>query len=130
MIKNIKEIHPKTLLLFKVGAFCESYGKDAYILSYLFNYQINQKGKNNISKIGFSKKSISKVLSKLEEQKIDYLLIDVRTFKNIKILSKQVENFIFTASTKCDINRDNLFSTFGAFKFISKNLNTKNFTLN
>jgi hypothetical protein len=27
---------------------------------------------------------------------------------------------MFTASTKCDINRDNLFSTFGAFKFLGK----------
>ena len=76
MVKNIKEIHPKTLLLFKVGAFCESYGRDSYIISYLFDYQIKQK--NDIFKVGFSKKAIPRVLSKLEEQKIDYLLIDVR----------------------------------------------------
>lgn len=78
MVKNIKEIHPKSLLLFKVGAFCEGYGKDLYIISYLFNYQVRQNGKNNISKVGFSKKAIPSVISKLEEQKIDYLLIDVR----------------------------------------------------
>ena len=51
MVKNIKEIHPKSLLLFKVGAFCEGYGKDSYIISYLFNYQVRQKGKDNISKV-------------------------------------------------------------------------------
>ena len=78
MVKNIKEIYPKALLLFKVGAFCEVYGKDSYIISYLFNYQVRQNGKNNISKVGFSKKAIPSVISKLEEQKIDYLLIDVR----------------------------------------------------
>lgn len=78
MVKNIKEIHPKSLLLFKVGAFCEEYGKDSYIISFLFNYQVRQNGKNNISKVGFSKKAIPSVISKLEEQKIDYLLIDVR----------------------------------------------------
>ena len=50
-VKNIKEIHPKSLLLFKVGAFCEGYGKDSYIISYLFNYQVRQKGKDNISKV-------------------------------------------------------------------------------
>ena len=44
MVKNIKEIHPKSLLLFKVGAFCEAYGKDSYIISYLFDYQVRQKG--------------------------------------------------------------------------------------
>lgn len=78
MVKNIKEIHPKSLLLFKVGAFCEVYGKNSYIISYLFNYQVRQNGKNNILKVGFSKKAIPSVISKLEEQKIDYLLIDVR----------------------------------------------------
>ena len=80
MVKNIKEIHPKSLLLFKVGAFCEGYGKDSYIISYLFNYQVRQNGKNNISKVGFSKKAIPSVISKLEEQKIDYLLIDVNVW--------------------------------------------------
>ncbi len=73
--KKYKRNTPKTLLIFKVGAFCESYGKDSYILSYLFNYQIKPKGKDNISKIGFSKKAIPRVLSKLEEHKIDYLVV-------------------------------------------------------
>ena len=41
MVENIKEIHPKTILLFKVGAFCESYGKDSYLLSYFFDYENN-----------------------------------------------------------------------------------------
>lgn len=47
MVKNIKEIHPKSLLLFKVGAFCEAYGKDSYIISYLFDYQVRQKDVND-----------------------------------------------------------------------------------
>lgn len=63
---------------YEFNKFCESYGKDSYILSYLFNYQIKPKGKDNISKTGFSKKAIPRVLSKLEEHKIDYLVIDVR----------------------------------------------------
>ena len=89
MVKNIKEIHPKSLLLFKVGAFCEVYGKDSYIISYLFNYQVRQNWKNNILKVGFSKKAIPSVISKLEEQKIDYLLIDVR---NNYYVDKKFEN--------------------------------------
>ena len=39
MVKNIKEIQSKTILLLKVGAFYESYGKDSYILSYLLGYE-------------------------------------------------------------------------------------------
>ena len=78
MVRNIKEIHPMAVILLKVGAFCEAYGRDSYILSYLFGYQVKQKGDNDIPKTGFSKKALPKVLSKLEEEKIDYLLLDVR----------------------------------------------------
>lgn len=77
MVENIKEIHPKTILLFKVGAFCESYGKDSYLLSYFFDYE-NKEVKNGVYKVGFSKKAIPKVMARLEEEKIDYLLLDVR----------------------------------------------------
>ena len=35
MAKNIKEVHPDTLVCYKVGAFVNCYGKDAYILSFL-----------------------------------------------------------------------------------------------
>lgn len=58
MVENIKEIHPKTILLFKVGAFCESYGKDSYLLSYFFDYE-SKEVKNGVYKVGFSKKAIS-----------------------------------------------------------------------
>ena len=51
MVRNIKEIHPKTLLIFKVGAFCESYGKDSYIISYLFGYKL--KKIENMTMCGF-----------------------------------------------------------------------------
>ena len=73
MVKNIKEIQSKTILLLKVGAFCESYGKDSYILSYLLGYEIKEV-KDGIYKVGFSKKAIKKVIAKLEEEKIDFLL--------------------------------------------------------
>ena len=63
MVKNIKEIQSKTILLLKVGAFCESYGKDSYILSYLLGYEIKEI-KNGIYKVGFSKKSNSKIRRK------------------------------------------------------------------
>ncbi len=74
MVRNIKEIHPRAVILLKVGAFCEAYGRDSYILSYLFGYQVKQKGNNDIPKTGFSKKALPKVLSRLEEEKIDFSL--------------------------------------------------------
>lgn len=77
MAKNIKEIHPEFVALFKVGSFYHAYGKDAYIMSYLFNYQMKMK-KDNIYEIGFPKDTISRITAKLENEKINYMLIDTR----------------------------------------------------
>lgn len=77
MIKNIKEIHSKDLCLFKMGSFYHAYGKDAYILSYLFGYKIKEIG-NLHKECGFPSGTISKVIAKLENNQINYLLIDRR----------------------------------------------------
>lgn len=40
MVKAIKQIHTKDVVLFKVGSFYQTYSKDAYIISYLFDYEL------------------------------------------------------------------------------------------
>lgn len=40
MVKTIKKVENQTLLLIEVGKFIYAYGKDAYIISYIFNYKI------------------------------------------------------------------------------------------
>lgn len=77
MVKAIKQIHPKDLVLFKIGVFYHSYSKDAYILSYLFDYKI-KKVERNYSSCGFPSGSLSRVLAKLEEKKINYVIVDKR----------------------------------------------------
>ena len=77
MIKTIKEIHPKDLLLVKIGDFYHVYGKDAYILSYLMGYNLRILEKNCPS-CGFPSKSLAKIESVLEDKKINYLIIDRR----------------------------------------------------
>ena len=77
MAKNIKEIHTDYVLCFKVGSFYHSYAKDAYIMSYLFGYQIKN-ATNNMSSIRFPKNALAKVQSRLEKEKINYMLIDTR----------------------------------------------------
>lgn len=77
MAKNIKDVHPAFIVCFKVGSFYHVYGKDSYIISYLFNYNIKE-AKDNISTVGFPKNALPKVMSKLEREKINYLLIDTR----------------------------------------------------
>ena len=41
IVKNVKQIHKKDLLFVKLGKFYYCYGKDAYIISYFFNYKLN-----------------------------------------------------------------------------------------
>ncbi len=77
MAKNIKQIHPKFLICYKVGAFCNGYGKDAYLLSYLFGYKVKE-AERNILVSGFPKNALPKVMARLEKEKINYIVIDTR----------------------------------------------------
>ena len=40
MAQRIKQIHPDYVLIFKVGAFCNTFGKDSYIIASTFDYMI------------------------------------------------------------------------------------------
>lgn len=77
MAKNIKQIYPESVVCYKVGTFYHCYGKDAYIISYLFGYKMKVSGEN-IMECGFPIKAISKVMSQLEHHKVDYLMLDPR----------------------------------------------------
>ena len=77
MARNIKQVHPDSVICYKVGTFYNSYGKDAYIISYIFNYQIRHIAEN-IAMVSFPKNSISKVTSRLDREKINYIVIDTR----------------------------------------------------
>ena len=77
MIETIKEIHTKDICLFKIGTFYHAYGRDAYILSYIFGYKIKDLEKN-YKECGFPVSEVSKVCAKLENNKINYLIIDRR----------------------------------------------------
>lgn len=77
MSKNIKMIHPNYLICYRVGAFVNCYGKDAYILSYLFNYKINKVNQSNIMS-GFPKNALPKVTARIQREKINYIILDTR----------------------------------------------------
>ena len=59
IIREIKQIHPNYVTLIRMGGFYRVYGKDAYILSNLFEYKIKQE--EDIVSCGFPTKAISKV---------------------------------------------------------------------
>ncbi len=75
IIKNIKEIHEKDILLIKQGSFYHSYGRDAYIISYLFDYKLKNVT-DGLSECGFPKNILPRILAKLENKKINYILLN------------------------------------------------------
>ena len=99
MIKGIKQIHSKDVVLVKIGKFYYCYGKDAYMISYFFDYKLNLV-ENIIYSCGFPSQSLSKVIAKLEKKKISYLIADRRNnyeveekknYKNLNSYDKYYE---------------------------------------
>lgn len=83
VIAGIKKIHPKDLALISIGKFFYAYGKDAYMLSYLFGYKLMKIDAENIYSCAFPKQSYSKIVAKLENNKINYIVLDRRNNYNI-----------------------------------------------
>ena len=77
IVKAIKQIHPEYIVLIKIGKFYYSYSKDAYIVSYIFNYKLNII-EENIRVCAFPVFILNKIMAKLEENKINYIVIDRR----------------------------------------------------
>ena len=69
IVKNVKEIHNKYVVLVKVGSFYYCYGRDSYIISYLFKYKINIL-KDYTYSCSFPQNAINKVISVLENKQI------------------------------------------------------------
>lgn len=76
MVKTIKKIYPSCVVLVKIENFYNVYGKDAYILSYLFEYKIVEK--EGVPTCGFPINAISKVENILEKSKVNYIVVDRR----------------------------------------------------
>jgi len=81
--KELKNEYQNSLILIKSGLFYTSYLDDANIFNNIFNFKIV----NN--KIGFPEKTLSKVINKLDNIKVNYLIYaddnnDIQEFKNNK----------------------------------------------
>lgn len=96
IVKEVKNIHPEYIVFIRTGEFYRIYGKDAYIISNLFEYKI--KKEQDIMTCGFPSKSLKKVEARLEQKKINYLLLDSKDnyrvnekidFKNLNTYDKQ-----------------------------------------
>ena len=67
-----KNIYNNYILLIKSGNFYISYNNDALLMHNIFNYKIV----NNGIKIGFPIQSLNKVITKLENININYIIIN------------------------------------------------------
>lgn len=77
VVKNVKTICKDYVVLVEIGTFYYCYGKDAFIISYIGKYKIDII-KENIYSSAFPKTAYNKIISKLEENKINYIILDRR----------------------------------------------------
>jgi DNA mismatch repair ATPase MutS len=75
VIEEAKEKNLDSIILIKIGNFYKVYGKDAYIISYLFKYKL-KKIDNTSNECGFPLNVINKIKKSLEERKINYVVLN------------------------------------------------------
>lgn len=67
---DYKKLYPNYIIILKEGSFYKVYNEDAIIIWFLFNYKWN----NN--SIGFSNIAKNKVIDKLKELELNYIIDD------------------------------------------------------
>ena len=106
IIQAVKKVHTEYIVLVKEGSFYHIYGKDAYIISYLFGYKIKEI--ENMNVCGFPINSINRIVAKLETNKINYLILDKRNNYDIEEIynNKNLNTYNkFYNESKCYINK-------------------------
>ena len=113
IVENVKQIEKESIIFVRVGNFYNCYGRDTYIISYLFGYKINLV-ENNIYMCSFPKSAYAKVISKIEEKKINYIILDKRNyyetdekinFKNLNQYAEFYENAKKEIATRMRIEK-------------------------
>lgn len=106
-IKNSKIKYADSVIFVKNGNFYRCYDKDAYIVSYLMNYQIKQ-ATSATYMCGFPVGSLEKVEDVLETNQVSYRILDFK--KEDKTLVEE-----------CNFNEHNLYEDIysKAYKYIN-----------
>lgn len=84
MSKRLKDVHPNFLILYKSGTFYKTFGKDAYIIGAMFDYNVHIVNPN-IPTCGFPMSAEKRVRAKLEENKINYKIVDPRNEYSVDV---------------------------------------------
>lgn len=74
-IKYLKKENDNRCILIKNGYFYQVFNNDALIIKYLFDFKITYLN-DDIKRVGFPKTNIDKVINKLDDEKINYTVID------------------------------------------------------
>ena len=125
-IQVMNQIIPDKVLLLKVGEFFYQYGKDAYILAYLFDYKIKTI-ENNIPFSGFPKSALNKVITNLENNKLSYFIVDkslnyeVLEEQNFKKKNNYIE--IYNKAHKYILKKNKIEKI---YEYLNANINQKN----
>ena len=84
MSKRLKDVHPNFLILYKSGTFYKTFGKDAYIIGAMFDYNVHIVNQN-IPTCGFPMSAEKRVRAKLEENKINDKIVDPRNEYSVDV---------------------------------------------
>lgn len=84
MSKRLKDVHPNFLILYKSGTFYKTFGKDVYIIGAMFDYNVHIVNQN-IPTCGFTMSAEKRVRAKLEENKINYKIVDPRNEYSVDV---------------------------------------------
>ena len=115
-----KNQYPNCIVMIKVGVFYELYDIDAYIISNLTNYKINENNKEK--KLGFPILCLTKIEELLELNKINYLIVEkneiYKITKNKSFKNNNYKNIKNKALDVYEINNriDNIYDYLKKYK--------------
>lgn len=90
LYNTYKDNYKEYVIFIKIGNFYETYGNDAYIISKIMNYKV--KNISNNVRVGFPITSLNKVLDELNNNKINYIVIEKDEIYKISIKKKFRDN--------------------------------------
>ena len=77
IVKTVKQVCKNYVVLVEIGTFYYCYGKDTFIINYLEKYKIKIL-ENNIYSCSFPKTAYNKIITQLENKRINYIVLDRR----------------------------------------------------
>lgn len=111
-VKTIKKIQTTNIVMIIIGKFVYTYGKDAYIMSYIFKYKVKLTNVN-VYVCAFPKNKLNNVMAILENKKVNYVVLDRKNEyredeksdnKNLNNYNKYLEKAVIYVKRKNQID--------------------------